>query len=354
MSTLRIVAPEIRAGDAVGNHCLYLARALAREDRPVALHAQRHDVGPDVAVQNYDALFAQHQPTDVLLLSYSTYQPWLPRLMALPGRKVAYFHGVTPVELLLEHDPVAAYWSAKAITQLPRLGEFDHLIANSRWNLDDLARHLPRPLEAGRTSVIPPITPDMPLMRRPARAVHAWQPPLSLLTVGRLAPHKRVEDVIRIVASLVQQGVPATLTLVGGATSDDYLQHLHDTADTLGVRTQVTFCGHVSDEALDRCYADADLLVSASLHEGFCIPVLEAMQQGLPVLVRQGTAATEVAGDAGLVYDTPEAAVALLVEGARKQNPIWTALADRARDRSATLIEQAQAKHWLATVDAQP
>lgn len=345
MPAIRIVAPEIRAGDAVGNHCLYLAREFARRGHTVTVHAQRHygDIGE---VQDYAALFNTHQAGDTLLLSFSTFQPALARLLALPGHKVVYFHGITPVELLLEHDPAAAYWSSKALCQLPRLAGADHIVANSRWNLDDLIRHFSAPPLPERTSVIPPVTPDMPLFRRAPRVNHPLRPPLHLLAVGRLAPHKRVEDSIAIVAKLIASDVPARLTLIGGATSDDYLQHLHQTARALDVQTHIEFRGYVDDAALDRCYADADLLLSASLHEGFCIPVLEAMHAGLPVVLRRGTAASEVAQEAGLVFDTvDEAAAHITWLLARDEDRVRRV--DLGHARARALIEASDAGHLL-------
>lgn len=341
--TVRIVAPEIRTGDAVGNHCLYLAQAWRERGHAVTLHAHAHSAAAG-EVLDYPALFDSHRADDILLLSFSTYQPQLRRILALPGRKLVYFHGVTPVELLLEHDPLAAYWSSKALVQLPELAVFDHIVANSHWNLADLARHFPHPPAHDRVSVIPPITPDMPLLRRPPAAPRAWQQPLGLLTVGRLAPHKRVEDVIRIVADLRDRGVEARLTLVGGATSDDYLQLLRQTVQQLDLLASVDFRGHVSDEALDQCYAAADLLVSASLHEAFCIPVLEAMQLGIPILLRSGTAASEVAQGAGLEFSTVDEA----------SNLIGHLLADAERRSQLRHLGQARAAELIrqSSIDA--
>lgn len=293
---------------------------------------------------DYQTLFELHSSDDILILSFSTFQPQLKRILALPGRKLVYFHGVTPVEMLLEHDPVAAYWSSKAMAQLPALAVFDHIVANSQWNLVDLIRHFASPPLHDRVSVIPPITPDMPLLRRSPGAVRTWTPPLNLLVVGRLAPHKRVEDVIRLVANLRERGVESRLTLVGGSTSDDYQQLLQQTVQQLGLEACVDFLGHVSEKVLNQCYADADLLVSASLHEGFCIPVLEAMQQGIPVVLRGGTAATEVAQGACLEFGTEDEAA----------NQIMHLQADGARQAQYRQVGQVRAVELLrqASIDA--
>lgn len=340
---LHIVAPDIRAGDAVGNHCMYLARSLRQHGFDTCLYARRHDADNSSPVLPMEQLFANGSviaTDDILLLSYSTFQPRLGELMAMPCRKVVYFHGVTPSDLLLDHDPAAAYWSARAMLQLPLLQACDHFIANSHWNLQDLLSRLPSPVPKERLSVLPPVTPDMPLFGKTPKADRPLHTPLRLITVGRLAPHKNVDDVIRMMAGIMQRGVDAELTVVGSSTSPDYARHLQSVANEAGVSASVTFTGHISDAALSACYAEADVLVTASLHEGFCIPVLEAMHLGIPVAVRNGTAASEVAAGVGLAYDTPEqgaAAIACLT----KDQAAVRRMAAAGRSRAQTLLDEA-------------
>lgn len=342
---LHIVAPDIRAGDAVGNHCLYLAKALRHQGLETALYARRHD--PDQKVHLLEYLLTSvplSNTDDVLLISYSTFQPRLGELMALPCRKLMYFHGVTPTELLLDHDPEAAYWSSRALLQLPLLAQCEHIIANSHWNLADLLRHLPADMPGERLSVLPPITPDMPLFTKAPKANMEPHTPVRLLTVGRLAPHKKLDDGIRMVAWLNQHGTPARLNMVGSATSPDYARHLSALSETLGVAAAVTISGHVSDEVLSQNYADADVLVSASLHEGFCIPVLEAMHMGMPVAVRYGTAASEVADGVALTFDTAEEGAAgiarLMVDQAALEK-----MSRAGRSRATALLHDAHITH---------
>lgn len=344
---LHIVAPDIRAGDAVGNHCLYLAKALRDHGVATALYARRHD--PDQEVCRLDDLLTStklNKTDDVLLISYSTFQPRLAELMALPCRKLVYFHGVTPTEMLLDHDPEAAYWSSRALLQLPLLAQCQHIIANSQWNMTDLIRHFQVPLPAQLLSVIPPVTPDMPLFRRSGRTRRNLQSPMQLLSVGRLAPHKRIEDVIDIVTGLHKSGIDTQLTIVGRATNEDYQQFLLRTAGASGIMRRVDFRGHISDSELDECYAQADLLVSASLHEGFCVPVLEAMQQGTPTVLRRGTAAEEIAADTGWIFENIENCIHQLERLAQQPQMVRRASV-AAHARAAEVLKQSNVDRWL-------
>ena len=80
----------------------------------------------------------------------------------------------------------------------------------------------------------------------------------------------------------------------------------------------VAFLGSVSDAALDSEYASADAFVCMSRHEGFCVPIIEAMEAGLPVVARRAGAVSETLGQGGVLLDDPtpsdmaEAIIALL------------------------------------------
>ena len=96
--------------------------------------------------------------------------------------------------------------------------------------------------------------------------------------------------------------------LAVGSTQDLYRQELERClrlAESLGISYRVHVLGHVDEERLQACYAAADLFVMPSCHEGFCIPVLEAMAQNLPVIAAHAGALSETVGDAGVLF-TPD------------------------------------------------
>ncbi|WP_025601175.1 glycosyltransferase [Burkholderia sp. WSM2230] len=294
---LHVCAPDIFAGDAVGNHCLGLARAARRLGLHAALYAQRYDVGT-MQVRPFEELFASVATDDIVLLSYSIFDPYLEQLLALPCRKLCYFHGVTDPQLLRELEPRTAQLCENALSQLPLLSGFELVIANSQ----NTAQSLAGVLEATAVRVIPPVFADMPAFRRePASSTRTLREP-NLLMVGRVVPHKRVEDAVEILALLQQREFEASLTIVGNAPNYDYLKLLINRARQLGVLERVDFKGMLDDADLFECYDIASALLAMSRHEGFCVPVLEAMHVGKPVFVRGGTAAQEIC-PADCVFD---------------------------------------------------
>jgi len=304
---IHILAPEIREGDAVGNHCLALALDWKDSGHEVELYAHAHRVASGVEIKPYKALFELPGSEGTIFCSYSVHDPQLRQVLTLPLRKMAYFHGITPPALLLDHDPVGAYHCARGYAQLSLLAQFDHVVTNSVFNLRELQKHTPGGFPAERLSVIPPISARFPLfaqMPRALRAMPAAGQPLQLLTVGRVVPHKRIEDLIEVVALLAQAGQPAHLHVVGSCHNQGYQSLLQNAIAHHGLQSHVHLHGMVSAEALAQHYQTADLLLVASQHEGFCVPVLEAMHLGLPVVLRSGTAATEVLNAPNFEYTT--------------------------------------------------
>ncbi len=120
-----------------------------------------------------------------------------------------------------------------------------------------------------------------------------------VLTVASNLPHKNLPVLIEALAAMGAEERPL-LVLAGQGTDGETLR-----AQTvaLGVAEDVRLLGSVSTEELDSLYALADCLVLPTLHEGFGLPVLEAMARSVPVLCSDIPALREVAGPAALYFD---------------------------------------------------
>jgi glycosyltransferase involved in cell wall biosynthesis len=89
----------------------------------------------------------------------------------------------------------------------------------------------------------------------------------------------------------------------GGEGLSPYSQLLHRATEMLGLGDAVIFTGGVSEEALKAYYKVADVFVTTSEHEGFCVPLVEAMSMELPIAAYAGSAIPETLGDAGLCWE---------------------------------------------------
>jgi L-malate glycosyltransferase len=174
-------------------------------------------------------------------------------------------------------------------------GRTDALIADSSFNAADL-----RDAELGDATVVPlllQLPPEAPPRRDPS-------PRPIVLTVGRLAPNKRLEDVIKAFTLYQRHRAPtASLVVVGSDLGFESYRHaLELLVAKVGARG-VVFTGPISSEARNGWYRRADVYLSMSVHEGFCAPLIEAMAHCVPVIARDAGAMPETLGGAGLVLD---------------------------------------------------
>ncbi|MDD5623278.1 MAG: glycosyltransferase family 1 protein [Candidatus Peribacteraceae bacterium] len=122
-----------------------------------------------------------------------------------------------------------------------------------------------------------------------------------ILSVGTLCPRKNQLRLIRAYA-LLPEDLRRTYTLVlagGRGWQDEAI--VHAARSTPGVQWR----GYVPDSEYERLLTHATLLAFPSLYEGFGMPVLDALQRGLPVLTSRRGSLGEVAGQAA-VYVEPE------------------------------------------------
>ncbi len=124
--------------------------------------------------------------------------------------------------------------------------------------------------------------------------------PGYVLFVGTVEPRKNLGVVIRALARLRAAGTSRRLVIVGRLGWG--MAELHTRLDEEGMRDSVVLAGHVPDEALASFYAHAAVLVQPSLHEGFGLPIVEAMAAGCPVIASDIPAHREVLGDAGAYF----------------------------------------------------
>jgi glycosyltransferase involved in cell wall biosynthesis len=188
------------------------------------------------------------------------------------------------------------------------------VIVSSQATRDDLVRHLR--LDPSKIDVVPlavghpPGTPKR--SRDQVRAViSAGERPI-VLTVSAKRPHKNLERLLGALSRLSPERRPL-LVLPGYPTPHE--EELRMRARRLGVGGDVRFLGWVSEGELEDLYRAADGFVFPSLHEGFGLPVLEAMARGVPVATSDRSSLSEVAGEAALFFDPEdEASIARAIE----------------------------------------
>jgi len=308
---VRIVARDIRRRDAVGEFCLQLADLLSSNGVPAQLHAENWNPSQTPDIQATHSLTRVVAQRDVVFFHLSTEDPALPSIAGLPHRKLLYFHGVTPSSFFEAYDPQAAARCRAGMAQTAWVHRFDLLMCNSQTSARALRTQCG---EAALDDVIvcPPV---LGIGRWLAPSSEPAPPPPTerfILFVGRRAPNKGLHRLLSAFRSLAASDPRTNLVVVGNSVTPGYDRELHALAQSIAsdFGERIFFREEVSMATLRGLYETAMLFVAPSEHEGFCVPVLEAMQFGLPVLAGTDAAIGELLGGVGCLLNADAAASA--------------------------------------------
>jgi glycosyltransferase involved in cell wall biosynthesis len=284
---------------------------------------------------------------DIVLIHYSGWIAGMAALLELPQRKILVYHNITPAKYFWAVHPVVAVVCELGREKLPAMVGASAVTAGvSSYNADEL-----RAAGAPHPHVVP-------VLLDPARLAHAGagaQGDHSLvLAVGRVAPHKRPDLVIRAFALYQRLHAPeARLLFAGEPEHPPYRERLVQLVEEVGAR-HVRLAGTLSDGELADAYSEASVLLSLSEHEGFCIPLLEAFNADLPVIARPRGGMPEVGGDAVLWVEDGDdlAVVAELLHLAVTDTELRAELIRRGRARAREFAPERVAGAVRELVDA--
>lgn len=335
------VIPSLASRDAIGVHTLTLTGAL----RAAGIESDIYygNCTPDVAERGRPIGELGRATKDRWLLYQSSIgSPVFDVLATREEPKLVNYHNITPASLLAPWEPAVGYEVSLGRTQLARLAPHSRLaVADSSYNEQEL-----RDAGYGATAVVPLLidmtaaapSPDPDVAARLAAAKAKGG--ADLLFVGKVSPHKAPHDLVKMLAVYRRLYDPAArLHLVGSPLGERYGPALAAFVRDLGLADAVTVTGSLSGAALEAYYQAADVFVCASDHEGFCVPLVEAMGHGLAVVAYGATAVPETVGDAGLVLPGKEplrfaAAVARVVGDAALRGRLAAAAARRVAELS--------------------
>jgi FkbM family methyltransferase len=293
--------PTVEARDAITNAMLLtrdLLRGLGFDSEIYVQH--REGVSPD------DARLLDDLPVHdgyVLMVHHSLGYPGADRIAALPAPKLLVYHNITPPSLLGDAflQAMAELGREQLAFWRPRVRA---AIGDSEYNAIEL-RRAGYPVVSACQLLF-----DVERLRGDAAALReASLPasPLTILFVGRVVPSKGQADLVDAYAAFRSlYGESASrLVLVGRtfAGAEPYEAEIRQRIARHGLQSSVVLAGAVDDDALRGWYGRADIYASMSRHEGFGVPLVEAMAYGLPVVALSAGAVALTVGDAGIVVE---------------------------------------------------
>jgi len=292
-----ILTPSLTTADAISNDVMGERDALKRNSNDVKVFS---DLAP---IRKF-----LKNPSDILIYHHSRgWHPGVQLVRELSCRRVIKYHNVTPAEFFAGFSRTDQDLCERGRRELTDLAaaQCDLYLSDSSFNMQEL---IALGVDPSKSFVVPPfhhidrlttITADQETLKKYSGDT------TNILTVGRLVPNKNVHHLIEVFAHYhFDYNNNSRLLLVGkgGEGFTPYPKLLHRVVEKLGLTKAVVFTGAVSDEALKAYYLVADAFVTVSEHEGFCVPLVEAMSMKLPITAYASTAIPETVGDAGIVW----------------------------------------------------
>lgn len=234
----------------------------------------------------------------LVIYHYALPTPLSKAIAELNSPKVLLYHNVTPPVFFEKYNQHMHNFVAEGIREVISMApHFTYAWGDSAYNCSQLH-------EAGylRTAVAnPPYDFNRFSKIQPSKKITKKHGAKSILFVGRISPNKRQEDIIKAFYYYQRINPNSELTLVGNFdVFESYKQELDQLSIKLNVPINIT--GSIPLDELVAYYRNADLFLCMSEHEGFCIPLIEAMYSGIPVVAFDSSAISETIGNAGIIF----------------------------------------------------
>ncbi len=297
------IVPALHDGDAIGDSARAFRDFLRLRGYDSRIFAYNMDESLSGEVDN----FALHPPVlsadDVLILHFALPSGMTEFVKRANCKKALIYHNITPAHFWLPYDRSLVHLAYAGRKELESLAPFiDRSAGDSEYNRLELQQF------GFRSTCVLPIyvrreryeVPPSPMILEKMRDEY-----FQFLFVGRVAPNKKLEDVLKLVYYYRKLYDPLSRIVFVGKTDvvPVYRAALRELTSRLEFMPEdVVFTGHVDWPELVAYYKSSHLFISMSAHEGFCVPLVEAMICDLPIVAYSRTAVPFTLGDAGVLF----------------------------------------------------
>lgn len=294
--------PAAHRGDAIGDSARRVRDMLRDAGHSSELFALTMDDDLRAEVRPFEDAAARGG--DVTIFHFALPSPMSHAFASLRGARVLQYHNITPAAFFAPYDAGLFRLAALGRRELATLvGHVDLALGDSEFNRQELEQMgfaptgvMPIAVNTERITGAP---------RRPALEKILGDGLINILFVGRIVPNKRIEDHVRL-AEMYKRYVDSYYRFIFVGRYDGlpryYAQVRALISELRMLPDRFWFTGPVPDEDLAAFYRWADVYVSLSEHEGFCVPLVEAMAADVPVLAYAAGAVPETLGGAGVLF----------------------------------------------------
>ncbi len=302
------IVSSISYGDAVGNDVRAIKQILTESGYANKIYAESIDDRLPAGTASPIIKMPKLKSNDIIIYHGAIGTKLNYMLPEYGGRKVMIYHNITPPGFFNDYSLDSVRATCEGLKGIRFLSnKLDHCIAVSEFNKQDM-------LDMGYTcpiDVCPILIPFEDYDQKPSQDVltqYQGDGITNLMFAGRIAPNKKQEDIIAAFYCYHKYyNSKSRLFLVGSWSGmEKYYQQLCRYVDRLGISESVIFSGHVKFDEILAYYKLADVFVCMSEHEGFCVPLVEAMYFDVPIVAFKSTAIPYTMGYKGALLDNKE------------------------------------------------
>ncbi|XDD51860.1 glycosyltransferase family 4 protein [Leptospira sp. WS92.C1] len=296
MKSVQQFSAGFNPGDAISNQMLEIRSYLKDLECKGDIYSENIGAAKLPFVKKYKAY--KKSSKDILFYHHSIHSSIFGFLRSFRSPRILIYHNVTPYHFLKSYDLKMSYLLKKGREELKEMqNRFNLVFAVSKFNQKELE-------ELGFENVgILPITYQL---SQPISRIDKKNSEIKkILFVGRITPNKRQDDLIRLAHAYKSlYGDRFQFYLAGFSSRELYLyrEELERMLDFYDLRKNILITDFLADQELKNLYQEADVFVSMSEHEGFCVPLIEAMVHRIPILAYEGGAVPETLNGSGILF----------------------------------------------------
>ena len=297
------IIPDIYFGDAASNQVIAMDKLFKRLGYRTAVVSRKKDPRLDYDVLPFNSFDPKQAKNIVFHFLRGT--SFVNEVLKFPQKIILYYHNITPAEHFIGVAWGTFLSSIKGRKQLAQLRER----TSFAWSASEYSRQELESVGFEHTGVLPIIVDFSDYKRfdeRNAIIKKYKDGKTNLLFVGRVTPHKKQDDLVKIIYYYKNFINPNVRLILVGNSKKAYLKQLDALIRALGIEENVVVTGKVSFDDMCAYYSLADAFVCMSEHEGFLVPLLEAMHYKLPIFAYEGSAIPHTLGKAGVLFEDKE------------------------------------------------
>ena len=287
-------------GDAITNQMLLIRQELINMGYSASeIYAEYIDERLKGQIRSFSGY--KGNKDDILIIHHSMgiTEKSFQKILSLPNKKVLIYHNITPEKYFNDEFTINAIRDGlRQVSEYSR--HFDYLIADSNYNRRDL-------IHMGSRDCIDVLPVHVSLDRFDQTEIdlklaEELKNRTNILFVGRIVWNKCQKDLVKAFAVYQQCFNPnSRLILVGDTGMSGYVEEIRNLVKQLKISDSVLISGKVSESELKTYYQTASVFFCMSMHEGFGVPLLEAMKMNVPVLAFRSSAIPETMNGAGII-----------------------------------------------------